>query len=371
MKVAIVQKDLKNLRSGVSRLVRSQLQALDGIGHESFLISEKVKPAVYSTTKTRVRRTLRWPFKGALRRHFFKWQADYRLRRISPDVSVAHGDVANVDVCFIHNCVHFEHELIHGTPLPSDNDVGQLHTDVLSKQQFQVLVCNSELMKRDLVQRFHIRDKRIEVLYPSCDPDNVTRPERDMREELGIKGSDLVIGLITSGNFKKRNVQLFLEVSARLRSEQSIHIIVAGNGKASEFQRLVEQHPHSVHFLPSTDCVANYYAMLDVFVLPAHIEEFGMTVLDAMTCSKPVVLHNMVGASEILEGESVSFAIAGLDKQVWSNALQALCDDAGLRARLGAQNAETANRYTAEKQNKRFLDFLKRYQDRTKCEYHA
>ncbi len=362
MKVAIVQKDLKNLRSGVSRLVRSELEALDAVGHESFLISEKVKPVAYSHTDTLVRKTWRWPFKGALRRRFFKWQTEYWLRRIAPDVSVAHGDIANVNVCFIHNCVHFEHELIHGAPLPSDNDVGQLHTDVLSTQKFQVLVCNSELMKRDLVQRFHIRDKRIEVLYPSCDPENVIHPERNMREDLGIKGSDLVIGLITSGNFKKRNVQLFLEVSAQLRSEQRLHIVVAGNGKASEFQSLVGQHPHSVHFLPSTDCVANYYAMLDVFVLPAYIEEFGMSALEAMTCSKPVVLHNMVGASEILEGESVSFAISSLDKQVWTNALQELCDDSGLRMRLGAQNAETAKKYTAHQQNKKFIELISSFQ---------
>ncbi|KZZ72707.1 hypothetical protein A3765_01845 [Oleiphilus sp. HI0130] len=363
MKVAIVQKDLKNLRSGVSRLVRSELEALDEVGHESFLISEKVKPIAYSHTSAQVRKTFRWPFKGAIRRRFFKWQTEYWLGRIAPDVSIAHGDIASADVCFIHNCVHFEHELIHGVPLPSDNDVGALHTEVLTKQQFQVLVCNSELMKQDLVQRFHIRDKHIEVLYPSCDPDNVTRPERDMRAELGMTGADLVIGLITSGNFKKRNVQLFLEASAQLRSEQRLHIVVAGNGKASEFQNLLEQHPHTVHFLPSTDCVADYYAMLDVFVLPAFIEEFGMSALEAMTCSKPVVLHNMVGASEILEGESVSFSISGLDQQVWTNALQALCDDAGLRKRLGAQNAETAKKYTASQQNKKFLELISRFQE--------
>ena len=358
MKVAIVQKDLKNLRSGVSRLVRSELEALDEAGHASILISEKVKPIAYAHTRARVRKTVRWPFKGFFRRRFFKLQSEFWLKHFGPDVSVAHGDIANVDVCFIHNCVHFEHEIIHGLRLPHDNDVGQLHSEILSKQAFKVLVCNSEMMKRDLVQRFNIRDKRIEILYPSCDPDSVIHADKDLRAELEIGDEDLVIGLITSGNFKKRNVQFFLEVSAALQSEKKIHIVVAGNGKSSEFQRLIDQHPHNVIFLPSTDCVANYYAMLDLFVLPAHIEEFGMSALEAMTCSKPVVLHNMVGASEILEGESVSFAIAGLDEQTWTNALQELCSDTELRNRLGAQNAETAKKYTAEEQNKRFLKII-------------
>lgn len=362
MKVAIVQKDLKNLRSGVSRLVRSELEALDAAGCQSVLISEKVKPIAYAHTNALVRRTLRWPFKGFFRRRFFALQARFLLNRLAPDVSVAHGDIADVDVCFIHNCVHLEHEIIHQRTLPIENDVGQLHAGILTKRNFEVLVCNSEIMKRDLMKRFNIRDKRIEVLYPSCDPENVTRPDRDLRAEFGIAEDALVIGLITSGNFKKRNVRFFLETTAHLKTSQELHIIVAGNGKASDFKEELEAHPHSVHFLPSTDCVANYYAMVDVFVLPAHIEEFGMSALEAMTCAKPVVLHNMVGASEILEGESVSFAISGLDDQVWISALQSLCDDKELRERLGAQNAETAKKYTAQEQNKRFIEIVRSVQ---------
>ena len=154
MKVAIVQKDLKNLRSGVSRLVRSELEALDAAGYDSVLISEKVKPVAYAHTGALVRKTFRWPFKGFFRRRFFALQARFLLNRLAPDVSVAHGDIADVDVCFIHNCVHLEHEIIHKCPLPIDNDVGQLHSEVLTKQNFEVLVCNSEIMKRDLLERF-------------------------------------------------------------------------------------------------------------------------------------------------------------------------------------------------------------------------
>lgn len=358
MKVAVVQKDLKNLRSGVSRLVRSQLQALDNAGYSSAFISEKVSRAIYLDTNSRVCKTFRWPFKGALRRRFFKWQAEFLLRRISPDISVGHGDVVRADICFIHNCVHLEHELVYGRPLPLGNDVGELHSEVLSKQYFKVLVCNSKLMKQDLVNRFNIKEKCIEVLYPSCDPQNVTNPDLNLREELGIKDNELVIGLVTSGNFKKRNVQLFLEASSQLRSDKKIHFLVAGNGKSSEYEGAVDKHQHSVIFLPSTDCVANYYAMLDVFVLPAYIEEFGMSVLDAMTCGKPVVLHCMVGASEILEGESVSFVLQSLDRHIWVDALQRLCDDSDLRERLGVLNALTAKKYTAEHQNKRFLELI-------------
>lgn len=358
MRVAIVQKDLKNLRSGVSRLVRAELDALTKAQHEPILISERVNPVTYQNTSAHVYKTLRWPFKGYFRRRFFLWQSERLLRKLEPDVSIAHGDISNVDICFIHNCVHLEHEIIHGSELPIDNDVGQLHTEVLTQQRFLVLVCNSEIMKRDLVSRFSIQDKQIEVLYPCCDPEAVIHPTLDQRKGLGISPDDLVLGLITSGNFKKRNVGLFLEATAQLRSPKPLHIVVAGNGKESDFQDLLAGHPHKVHFLPSTDQVANYYAMLDVFALPAHIEEFGMSALEAMTCEKPVVLHHMVGASEIVEGESRRFVLQTLQRNMWVDALQELCDDPGLRIRVARQNAETARKYTAREQDKQFMRIL-------------
>jgi UDP-glucose:(heptosyl)LPS alpha-1,3-glucosyltransferase len=134
--------------------------------------------------------------------------------------------------------------------------------------------------------------------------------------------------------------------------------VVAGNGKRSAYTDLINSHPHTVHFLPSTDCVANYYSMLDVFVLPAHIEEFGMSALEAMTCSKPVVLHKMVGASEILEGESLRFSLPSLNKEVWVSSVQDLLDDQALRNRVARQNQETSLKYTAKEQNKKFIELV-------------
>ncbi|KZX76450.1 hypothetical protein A3715_13180 [Oleiphilus sp. HI0009] len=355
MKVAIIQKDLKNLRSGVSRLVRSELEALDRAGIQSIVVSEKVNPVVHASTMARVKKTIRWPLKGFFRRAFFKFQAGLWIKNLKPDVSVGHGDIADVDICFIHNCVHLEHEVIQGKALPERNDVGKLYTQVLSASQFKTIVCNSEMMKQDLTNRFALQGKNIEVLYPGCDPDHVLSCDTNVRDNLNIEEEAFVIGLITSGNFKKRNVDFFLEFTKSLQFDHPLHIVVAGNGKRSAYTELINSHPHAVHFLPSTDCVANYYSMLDVFVLPAHIEEFGMSALEAMTCSKPVVLHKMVGASEILEGESLRFSLPSLNKDVWVSSVQDLLDDQALRNRVARQNQETSLKYTAKEQNKKFI----------------
>ena len=44
----------------------------------------------------------------------------------------------------------------------------------------------------------------------------------------------------------------------------------------------------------------DFFAAADVFVLPAHYEEFGLTVLEALASGCPAVVGARCGASEVL-----------------------------------------------------------------------
>jgi UDP-glucose:(heptosyl)LPS alpha-1,3-glucosyltransferase len=353
MRVAIVQKDLKHLRSGVSRLVRAQIELLVSMGAEAHIVSEKVNREVFENTGAKVHKTFRWPFKGVYRRRFFRSRVQQKLQRLKPDMVIGHGDIVEQTVCFMHNCVHLEHELTKDLPLPSDDEMGIMHSEVVSSKAFDVLVCNSELMKRDLVSRFSLEDKQVEVIYPSFDETGFQNEPEDIRKAVGISQKALVIGLITSGGFEKRNVRFFLDVSAQLDVTQDLHIVVAGNGSPENYRELIAKSKHPVSFLPSIDRVENYYSMLDVFVLPAHIEEFGMSALEAMYFSKPVVLHKQVGASEILEGDSREFILPELKESLMSEMLMRLLNDEALRKSVGALNHQTAKKYTSSEQAKK------------------
>ena len=49
----------------------------------------------------------------------------------------------------------------------------------------------------------------------------------------------------------------------------------------------------------------SYYHCLDIFVLPAKIEEFGLVASEAMACGTAVILSPYVGASELADKDSV------------------------------------------------------------------
>jgi rhamnosyl/mannosyltransferase len=91
--------------------------------------------------------------------------------------------------------------------------------------------------------------------------------------------------------------------------------------------------------IPDADLPAYYHAC-DVFCMPSvsPAEAFGLVQIEAMACARPVVcseLHN--GVTWVNRNEVTGLVVLPADPAALAAALARLRDDAGLRARLGAQ----------------------------------
>ncbi len=107
--------------------------------------------------------------------------------------------------------------------------------------------------------------------------------------------------------------------------------------------------------------VADYYQALDIYVLPAHVEEFGRVVLEAMAYGLPVVVSDRVGAAEILEGIAKAgiFPAGNLDQLV--DKLHQLAVGAEYRCEWGRQNKLTAEKYSETRRRAVFCEILARH----------
>lgn len=356
--ILISQKDINIIRSGVPRLVLSELNFFKKYGHTAYAIAERVDHKSIIKAGGIPYKTFRWPISGFFRRKFYMQRVQRAIQKIKPDLVIGHGDIIDQDICFIHNCVHLAHQLINGKPLPADHEVGKIHSEILKKKNFKVLVCNSKMMKSDLMNRFELSDKKIVVHYPELNSKQFGKSTDNIRDEIGVKKDAIVIGLITSGNFKKRNVELLLKSTYSLPKELNLHIIIAGKDKSEPFKNLIERSNHPITFLPPTDEVEKYYNSTDIFVLPAHIEEFGMSVIEAMASKKPVIVGKMVGSSEILEGKSKSFILENLTAQTLSKKILELVEDPDLRKELGELNKQISMNYSSQNQDEKFKNLL-------------
>lgn len=208
-------------------------------------------------------------------------------------------------------------------------------------------------MKEDLVSRFNLDPSRLLVIYPEVNLSgfNVDNPgdvKRIWREKLGIPQSAFVFGMVTSGNHKKRNLDLLIEAFKSFHKKHPQTYLFVGGGKVDEhYQSMISKN---VTFAPTLIDVKNYFYLLDVFVLPAHIEEFGISVLEAMYCEIPVITSSTVGAAEIIEGVGREMILDELNEEQLVIKMEKLLNE-DLYHAVKKSNKLTANKFNSLSKN--------------------
>ncbi|WP_456267356.1 glycosyltransferase family 4 protein [Kushneria sp. AK178] len=348
--------------TGASRNALEQTSALIALGYRVVILAERGNPDLVARAGARLIRTRRWPFKGARRRFWFNRRVQAWVRRHSPALLISHGDVETPDVVYLHNCVHLASQAIHGRALPERHEVAAIHDHVLKAGRFKRIAVNSKMMGDDLTTRYGIAPDRIDISYPGYDPGQFY-PERaradrtDIRRSLGVAPEDFLIGLVTSGNFKKRNVAGFIELAAELDRllPDRCHFLVVGKDDASPWQRKAEVLDVAERFIwrSTVNEVERFYGALDIFMLPAHIEEFGRVALEAMACGTPVMLSSGVGCAELLENRYPELVLDAGDTSGWAQRARELLENSDRRKTLSNELSTLARNYSHEQQQEK------------------
>lgn len=139
----------------------------------------------------------------------------------------------------------------------------------------------------------------------------------------------------------KKGFDLLLEAFARLAPQRStLGLVLAGDGPSrSELTRQAAALgvADRVLFPGKLGRAEVAWAMnaADVFVLPSRVEPFGIVVLEALRCGRPVVVSSRGGAGEIVRHEQEGLVADPFDTLQLADAIARLLDDAELASRLG------------------------------------
>jgi glycosyltransferase involved in cell wall biosynthesis len=156
--------------------------------------------------------------------------------------------------------------------------------------------------------------------------------------------------LLLSRIHEKKGVDLLIRAYANIYEPGLPRLVIAGPGMDETFgtqlKEMVALHPpiaEAVHFpgMLSGDAKWGAFYGSEAFVLPSHQENFGIAVVEALACCKPVLISNQVNIWREIEGAGAGFiaddTTNGTEKLL--NAWNALSD--GEKARMGRQ-ARTA-----------------------------
>ena len=175
----------------------------------------------------------------------------------------------------------------------------------------------------------------------------------DLRKKLGLKESDLAVGMISC--FKPQKSPLdFIKLAREIKNAMpSSKFILVGDGVLrGAILRLIKKLKLNDEVLLTgwSQDVASILSALDIFVLTSLSEGLPIVVLEAFASSLPVVVSNTSGISEVVLNGKTGFLVKPKDIPAFAQSALKLLKDAHLREQIGLASFEyiSKNNFTTK-----------------------
>lgn len=138
------------------------------------------------------------------------------------------------------------------------------------------------------------------------------------------KLNDKPVVLFVGNLIKRKNVDSLLE--AKKIANSDYYLVIVGDGPLFKKlkKKVDDENIRDVIFTGSRTDVENIIPSADVLVLPSFSESFGLVLIEALACGKPVIGSNVGGITEIITEDvgllvnpnKVSSVAKAIDKMV-------------------------------------------------------
>jgi len=178
------------------------------------------------------------------------------------------------------------------------------------------------------------------------------RPIDNIKKEDPMEKTVLFISVLDKFHEFKGLDRLLMAMVDVVKEVPKAKLIVGGEGDLlSRYKKMatsvgLESHAEFLGYVPE-DEIARLYNRCDLFVLPsisASQETFGMVLLEAMACARPVVSTEIVGVAEEVKQHGAGLIVQSRDERALAGAIIKLLKDEDLRLRMGAAGRTLAKR---------------------------
>ena len=183
--------------------------------------------------------------------------------------------------------------------------------------------------------------------FSNTTPDAV----RWVRNEMRIKDSDFVVGVVGDVVARKGHLYLFKAIEQIVASVPNFKLVIVGRFHRDQAYvkrlRSLQRKPalvNRVKWLGVRENVQDFMAAFDLAVVPSVEEPLGLVALEAMATGTPVVATNAGGLPEIVQPNVTGLLVPRKNPSELARAVIAMAQDADLRQRLG----ESARRFVQE-----------------------
>lgn len=314
---------------GVEQVFLDYNAALSTLGHELIAVMHTLSPVKKYCQKKQARTVFSYGSNDPI--------ATYRLKRLIqkelPDAVITHTRRA---------AVLFHQTKTHTPKIAVCHDP-QLFP--LLNKTSDAIIAITETMRQDILATYKPTKTILSVPNMIHLPEGVTYTPMQ-------QANVPVIGTISRFSHEK-GIHVFLESLKKLK-ENNIRFSakIAGEGKlkkqyAQQIKQLqLQQEVALVGFVDDKEA---FYRSLNIFCLPSFVESFGLTVLESMMYSIPMLLTKVSGPTEIIGKSNGALFVNPNDPEDLAQGLVTLIQHHEMAQRL-AQNAfQRLQDFSAEK----------------------
>lgn len=159
------------------------------------------------------------------------------------------------------------------------------------------------------------------------------------REKCGIPADSPVMGIVAALRSEKNHAQFIDAAAIVLKEQANAHFVIAGEGPERELiESKIAEHKieANVHLLGSIDDIPGVLSMIDIFTLTSHNEASPVSILEAMSCERPVVAPNVGSIHESVLEQKTGFLVEAGDTEATADRWLRLIGDSDLQKQMGA-----------------------------------
>jgi phosphatidyl-myo-inositol dimannoside synthase len=280
-------------------------------------------------------------------------RAVWRLRRL---LAAERIGMVHCGRCLPEGVMALALKLLTGVPYACyvhGEDVGTARASrehvVLVRRVFgaaSLVIANSRNTERILREEWGLGSDRVRLLYPGVDTERFVPAAADesVRRRLGWAGRTVVL-TVGRLQLRKGHDQMILALRKTRETMPDVLYSIVGDGEEravlEEMVRREGLRSH-VQFLGELDDdrLLECYQQCDLFVLPnrqvhGDIEGFGMVLLEAQACGKPVVAGASGGTAETMRIPQTGLVVPCEGPDELAAAVLELLSEPRRRARMG------------------------------------
>ncbi len=226
-----------------------------------------------------------------------------------------------------------------------------------------VLIANTDLEAKQLINLYDAEPGRVEVVYPGVDL-AVFRPVDRVAARAGLGLPPEAQVLLFAGRIQPlkapdvllRAVAVLLERRPALRSQVVVPVVGGPSGTGLDRPESLAALARElgiddvVRFVPPVSQVelARWYAAATLVAVPSYNESFGLVAAEAQASGTPVVAAAVGGLTTVVRDGHSGFLVEGHRPEDWAHTLERVIADPRLLTRLQAGALEQARQFSWE-----------------------